>query len=54
MELGAALQVARAGLAGDRTLAAAELEVAVLSRTNGRRCFKRLSDTEVEALLPAS
>ncbi len=54
MTLGAALQVARAGLAGDRTLAAADLEVAVLSRTNGRRCFKRLADTEVEAQLSAT
>jgi proteasome alpha subunit len=52
MSLAEASVAARAALAGaDRTLAAADLEVAVLSRTNGRRCFKRLADEEVTALL---
>jgi len=37
----------------DRTLAAADLEVAVLSRLNGRRCFKRLNDDAVAAALSA-
>jgi proteasome alpha subunit len=45
---------ATAALGGpERTLAAQELEVAVLSRLNGRRCFKRLSDDTVAAALGA-
>jgi hypothetical protein len=32
-------------------LPAADLEVALLSRGNGRRCFQRLTDDEVAALL---
>jgi len=47
-----ALKSATAALSGpDRTLAADDLEVAVLSRLNGRRCFKRLTDAAVAALL---
>ena len=34
-------------------LPAAEFEVALLARGDGRRCFRRLSDAEVEALLTA-
>lgn len=50
--LGAAVRTACKALAGpDRELKAPDLEVAVLSRTNGRRCFSRLSDDEVSALL---
>jgi len=50
--LDAALQSATAALSGpDRTLAADDLEVAVLSRLNGRRCFKRLADAVVAASL---
>ena len=46
--LAAALQSAATALSGpDRTLAATDLEVAVLSRANGRRCFKRLTDDAV-------
>ena len=30
-----------------------DLEVALLARGNGRRCFRRLSDPEVESLLTA-
>jgi proteasome alpha subunit len=44
-----------AALAGpDRTLPAAELEVALLARGNGRRCFRRLDDDAVAALLTTS
>ena len=35
----------------DRELKCDDLEVAVLSRSNGRRCFLRLSDDEVSSLL---
>lgn len=50
--LGAAIQAATAALSGpDRTLKAEDLEVAVLARSNGRRCFRRLADDEVAALL---
>ena len=35
----------------DRTLGADDLEVAVLERSNGRRCFRRLDDTQVAQLL---
>ena len=48
LDLSAAVLAGTAALAGpERTLAADDLEVAVLSRSNGRRCFKRLSDTDV-------
>jgi proteasome alpha subunit len=47
-----ALKSATAALSGpDRTLTADDLEVAVLSRLNGRRCFKRLTDAAVAASL---
>ena len=50
--LGGALQAAVGALAGpDRELPASELEVAVLSRGNGRRTFHRIEDDEVAALL---
>ena len=42
---------ARALGGGDRTLAAGDLEVAMLSRRNGRRCFRRLGDEAVAAAL---
>jgi proteasome alpha subunit len=46
-----AIKGAVAALAGpERTIATTDLEVAVLARTNGRRCFQRLSDAEVSAL----
>jgi proteasome alpha subunit len=48
LQLGAAIKLAVAALAGpDRTLSRDDLEVAVLARSNGRRCFRRLSDDEV-------
>ena len=50
--LGEALRAAVGALAGpDRTLAAAELEVAVLDRGIGRRSFRRIDDDEVASLL---
>jgi proteasome alpha subunit len=50
--LGAAVAAATSSLSGpDRTLKAEDLEVAVLARSNGRRCFRRLEDDEVAALL---
>jgi proteasome alpha subunit len=55
LALAAAVTAATAALAGpDRTLRPADLEVAVLSRSNGRRCFHRLADDDVETLLSAS
>ena len=52
MDLAAALRAAVGALAGpDRTLAANELEVAVLARSNGRRAFRRIERDELEALL---
>ena len=52
LTLGGAVQAATTALCGpDRTLTAADLEVAVLSRSNGRRCFRRLGDDEVAGLL---
>jgi len=54
-DLGAALHACATALAGpDRTLTAAELEVAVLERGNGRRAFRRLEDDQVEQLLGPS
>ena len=51
-EIGPALKAAVAALTGpDRTVEATDLEVAVLSRSNGRRAFRRLSDDEAAALL---
>ena len=38
-------------LGGDREPVAGDLEVAVLARTNGRRAFRRLDDTELAAAL---
>ncbi len=50
-----ALPVAVKALAGpDRELSADEIEVAVLSRRNGRRCFARLDDADVESILGSS
>lgn len=51
LDLGAAVRLGVGALAGDdRDLSKAELEVAVLARGNGRRCFRRITD-EVVALL---
>jgi proteasome alpha subunit len=52
MPLAAAVTAGTAALCGtDRTLGADDLEVAVLDRSNGRRCFKRLTDDEVARIL---
>ena len=52
MPLDVALRTAVAALCGpERTLAADDLEIAVLSRSNGRRCFRRLTDAIVAAAL---
>ena len=52
LELGDAVRAAGTALSGpDRTLSADDLETAVLARSNGRRCFRRLGDAEVGALL---
>ncbi|MEZ5237378.1 MAG: proteasome subunit alpha [Acidimicrobiales bacterium] len=47
-----ALQLAVSALAGpERTLTGDDLEVAVLERDGGRRCFRRLTDPEVDAII---
>src|SRR5918994_7020701 len=52
LDLGGALNAAASALAGpERTLSAGELEVAVLSRANGRRAFRRIEDDELTATL---
>jgi proteasome alpha subunit len=51
LSLSEALRAAVAALAGDRTLTPDELEVAVLSRTNGRRAFRRLTRPAVAEAL---
>jgi proteasome alpha subunit len=52
-DLAAALGAAVSALAGpDRTLAAGDHEVAVLSRSNGRRAFRRIDEHDLVALLP--
>ena len=50
--LEATLAMVTAALGGpDRSLKAEDLEVALLTRLNGRRCFQRLTDLEVSVLL---
>ena len=52
LDLAAAIQGGVAALAGpDREIPVNELEVAVLRRGTARRCFARLSDDEVAALI---
>jgi proteasome alpha subunit len=52
LSISAAVRAAATALSGpDRTLEADDLEVALLSRSNGRRCFRRLSDDDVASLL---
>ncbi|MDA3041367.1 MAG: proteasome subunit alpha [Actinomycetota bacterium] len=52
LDLGSALQGAVAALAGpERTLAADQLEVAVLDRLEEGRCFRRLTLDEISGLL---
>lgn len=52
LDFASALQASVAALAGDdRTLGAEELEVAVLERAEGGRCFRRLENGEISSLL---
>jgi proteasome alpha subunit len=52
LSLDEAVKLAASALAGpERTLSADELEAAVLARSNGRRCFRRLQDDELASLL---
>ncbi len=51
-DLAAALTAMVSALGGpDRVLAGGDLEVAVLSRQNGRRAFRRITDEELDTLL---
>jgi proteasome alpha subunit len=51
-DLPSAVKAATTALAGpDRTLAAGDLEVAILSRGNGRRTFRRIDEGELAQLL---
>jgi proteasome alpha subunit len=51
-DLATAVKAATTALAGpDRTLAAGDLEVAILSRGNGRRTFRRIDEGELALLL---
>jgi proteasome alpha subunit len=52
LSLGDALRTARSALAGpDRSIEASSLEVAVLSRSNGRRAFRRIEGEALAGLL---
>ena len=52
LDLAGAVKLGVASLAGpDREIPVTELEVAALVRGNGRRCFQRLDDAAVTALL---
>ena len=52
LDVRSAVRTGASALAGpDRTLPAADLEVALLSRGNGRRCFRRLDDDAVAEIL---
>ena len=55
LDLGGALRAAVSALAGpERVLGAANLEVAVLSRTKARRAFRRILEAELTSLLSTS
>jgi len=52
LDLGAAIRLGIAALAGpDREIPAGELEVAALTRGNGRRCFRRVTADELAAII---
>jgi len=52
LDLGAAVKMGVSALASpDRELPATELEVAVLARGNGRRCFQRVDDRVIQEIL---
>jgi proteasome alpha subunit len=51
-DMGEAVRSAVQALAGpERTLGAGDLEVAVLSRNNGRRAFRRITNGDLESIL---
>jgi proteasome alpha subunit len=55
LDLGGAVRAAVTALAGpERTLGTDDLEVALLVRGEARRCFRRLTDVDVAALLDAA
>ena len=55
MNLGEGIAASVAALSGEeRTLSADDLEVAILSRTNGRRAFRRIEGDELAGLAPAA
>jgi proteasome alpha subunit len=52
LDLSGAVRLGRSALAGDdRELPVSELEVALLARGNGRRCFRRIAADELTGLL---
>ena len=54
LDLAGAVAAAVASLAGpDRTLTADDLEVAVLDRVTSRRAFRRITNAQLQPLLPA-
>ena len=51
LTLAAAVKAGTGALGADRALGADDLEVPVLARSNGRRCFRRLTDADVGRIL---
>jgi proteasome alpha subunit len=52
LDLASAVRTGVAALSGaDRTIEVGDLEVAVLERGNGRRCFRRLTDDDLRSML---
>ncbi len=51
LDLASGVQAAAGALAGDRTLSADDLEVALLARRDGRRTFRRVESEELAGLL---
>jgi len=54
LTLGDGIGIAVKALAGDRELSADDLEVAVLSRSSGRRAFRRIEGDELVGHVPAA
>jgi proteasome alpha subunit len=54
LDLAGAIRLGASALSGpDRTIDPGDLEVAMLSRTNGRRCFRRVTEDALPGLLSA-
>jgi proteasome alpha subunit len=54
LDLAGSIRAAASALSGpDRTLTADDLEVALLERSGGRRCFRRATDEDIAAFLAA-